>query len=320
MKRIPPILYLLLLALSNLAQAEPFKVAFIPKGDTHTFWTEMARGAGAAAKELKIDLDWRGPMDEEGIEAQNGIMNIYLRAKYDGIILAPNSPTQLMPTITQASKAGMKIIVVDSPLTAGAAFPYVGTNNEKAGGLAAQQAAKDFPQARKILLYRYSYNHGSTTEREKGFLETIRKLLPNAVVNDTFYSGVTVRDSISRLKEIFLTQNDFDLIFTPNESGTEGTIKALKDMGLAGKVNHYGFDFNEPINEALKANALRAVVVQDPYLMGKMSMKLMLDALKKRPVPMIYETPAVVVTSKNLSSPVVKEKTDPFLKISGRKP
>lgn len=312
------VLGIFIFSLSSLATAEPYKVAFIPKGATHVFWKEMARGAEEAAKELKIDMVWRGPSTEDGVEAQNGIMGIYIRSGYQGIILAPNSQSLLKDSIAEAVKAGMKIVVVDSPLSAKDPFTYVGTNNEKAGALAAKQAAKDTPKAKKILVFRYSQQHGSTTDRENGFLEAIKKLLPKAEVNDSFYSGTTVEAAESKLLEILGRQNDFDVIFTPNESGTEGVIKALKTLNLSDKVNHYGFDFTTSINAALKAGALRGVVIQDPFLMGQKGMKFMLDLIEKRPVPIKFETPALMVTGANLSSPVVKAKTDPFLNIGTR--
>jgi len=309
-----------MLFISSLANAEPYKVAFIPKGATHVFWKEMARGAEDVAKALNVDMVWRGPTTEDDVEAQNSIMGIYIRSRYHGLIIAPDSQTLLTKTIADAVKEGMKIVVVDSPLSANNPnpYPYVGTNNEQAGALAAKQVAADYPKARKVLVFRYSESHGSTSERERGFITTIKKLLPKAEVNASFYSGVTVEGADAKLQEILGREADFDVVFTPNESGTEGAIKALKALKLSDKVSHYGFDFSVSINEALISGALRGVVIQDPYLMGQQAMKFMLDAIEKRPVPLKLHTPALMVTAKNIASATVKAKTDPFLNLRPR--
>ncbi|MFC7419394.1 substrate-binding domain-containing protein [Iodobacter arcticus] len=298
--------------------AAPFKVIFIPKGATHIFWKEIARGAEDTAKNLNIEMVWRGPSLEDGVDAQARIIDFYIQQKYSGIILAPNSPEKLDKTIQEAIRKGIKVVVVDSPLTAQNKLPYVGTNNKEAGALAAAQAAKDFPQVKKILLLRYSPQHSSTSQREQGFLEHIRKLLPQAEIIDNQYTGITVQNAESSLHTILARIPDIELIFTPNESSTEGAVRALKAKNLSGKIRHYGFDFNHKINEAIKDGSLNGVVIQDPYLMGKKAMHTLFELLENKQIPALLETPALLITHKNMNNPEVRSKTDPFLKLYAR--
>ncbi len=316
------LMHLLILTISLSAAgnaiAAPHKVVFIPKGATQIFWKEMARGAEDTAKNLHIEMVWRGPSQEDGVEAQAHIIDYYIQQKYSGIILAPNSPSKLNKAIRESTKKGIKVVIVDSPLAEQNSLPYVGTNNKEAGALAAAQAAKDFPLVKKILLLRYSPQHGSTSEREKGFLENIRKQLPNTEIIDSKYAGITVQEAESSMHTILAQIPDIDLIFTPNESSTEGAIRALKAKNLAGKIKHYGFDFNHQINEAIKNGSLNGVVIQDPYLMGKKAMHTLFELLENKHIPANLETPALVITHKNLNMPEIKAKTDPFLKLYPR--
>ncbi|MDW5416104.1 substrate-binding domain-containing protein [Iodobacter sp. CM08] len=318
MRSMQLLLGMALLQLACSALAAPYKAVFIPKGATQVFWKEMARGAQDKAKSLHIELVWRGPSSEDDVDAQTHIMAFYIQEKYSGIILAPNSTAQLDKPIREAVNKGIKIVVVDSPLAEQNSLPYVGTNNKEAGALAAAQAAKDFPQIKKILLLRYAPKHGSTTEREKGFLDRIHKLLPKAEIIDKQYAGVTMQDAESNVSAILSRTPDIDLIFTPNESSTEGAIRALKAKNLAGKIKHYGFDFNHKINEAIKDGSLNGVVIQDPYLMGQKAMQTLFKLLEKKQIPVILETPALLITNKNINNSEVRVKTDPFLKLYAR--
>ena len=45
-------------------------IAMIPKGTTHTFWQSIHAGANRAAKELGIELIWRGPLREDDRDSQ----------------------------------------------------------------------------------------------------------------------------------------------------------------------------------------------------------------------------------------------------------
>jgi ribose transport system substrate-binding protein len=312
------LLSMIFLLLACNVMAASYKVVFIPKGATHVFWKEIARGAEDTAKTLHIDMVWRGPSQEDGVDAQARIIDFYIQQKYTGMILAPNSPAKLDAPIKEAINKGIKVVIVDSPLTGHNNLPYVGSNNKEAGALAAAHAAKDFPQIKKILLLRYSPQHGSTSEREKGFLESIRKQLPNIEIIDSQYAGITVQEAESSVHTILTRAPDIDLIFTPNESSTEGTIRALKAKNLAGKIRHYGFDFNHKINEAIKDGSLNGVVIQDPYLMGQKAMYTLFELLEKKQAPALLETPAFLITLKNLNNPEVKAKTDPFLKLYAR--
>jgi ribose transport system substrate-binding protein len=316
------LMHLLILAiflhLAGNAIAAPHKVVFIPKGSTQIFWKEMARGAEETAKNLHMEMVWRGPSLEDGVDAQTRIIDFYIQQTYAGIILAPNSTSQLDKPIREAMNKGIKVVIVDSPLAGINNLPYVGTNNKEAGALAAAQAAKDFPQAKKILLLRYSPQHGSTAEREKGFLDNIHKLLPNAEIIDKQYAGITMQDAESSANAILTRTPDIDLIFTPNESSTEGTIRALKAKHLSRKIKHYGFDFNHKINEAIKDGSLNGVVIQDPFLMGQKAMRTLFELLEKKRTPTQLETPTIMITNKNINNPEIRAKTDPFLKLYAR--
>jgi ribose transport system substrate-binding protein len=311
-------IFVISLQLTCNAIAAPHKVVFIPKGAEQVFWKEMARGAEDSAKSLHIEMVWRGPSKEDGVDAQAHIINFYIQQKYSGIILAPNSTAQLDKPIREAINKGIKVVIVDSPLAESNNIPYVGTNNKEAGALAAAQAAKDFPQTKKILLLRYSPQHGSTSEREKGFLENIHKLLPNAEVIDTQYAGITMQAAESSTSAILDRIPNIDLIFTPNESSTEGTVRALKAKNLAGKIRHYGFDFNHKINEAIKDGSLNGAVIQDPFLMGQKAMLTLFELLEKKQPPALLETPAILITNKNINNSEVRAKTAPFLKFYPR--
>lgn len=303
----------------TLAQAEPFKIAFIPKGNTHLFWREMARGASDAAMELGVRMQWRGPANEDGVEAQAGIMAIYIQSRFDGLILAPNASDALQQSVALARANGLKLLIVDSALTNQAGLPFVGTNNRKAGEMAARQALRDAPRASRVLVLRYAPQHSSTTEREEGFIHTLRQALPKALIDDRHYSGMTVGEAETALTALLQESQGFDILFTPNESGTVAAANVLQSGKLAGRVgNAYGFDYTARIHDALQGGVLKAVVVQDPYLMGRKSMTLMHDMLSGRAAPPVFETPAAVVTRANMGAPEIRAKVAPFLALPSR--
>ena len=103
-------------------------------------------------------------------------------------------------------------------------------------------------------------------------------------------------------------------IFTPNESTTFGMLQALKKTGVAKKVKFIGFDSSEKLVTALKDGDIDGLVVQNPFNMGYLAVKTMVEHLKGGKVEKRIDTGAQLVTKENLEDPKVKEVMQPDLK------
>jgi ribose transport system substrate-binding protein len=102
-------------------------------------------------------------------------------------------------------------------------------------------------------------------------------------------------------------------IFTPNESSTAGMLLALQDIGKAGKVFFVGFDSSQTFIDAMKANQLNGIVVQNPFNMGYLGVKTMVDHLSGRTVEKQTDTGVTLVTGDNLNSPEIQTLLHPPL-------
>ena len=295
------------------AAAAPASIIFIPKGASHVFWKEMARGAEEAARQQGLKLTWRGPALENDAVSQGKLIGYYSGKGMAGMIVAPNASAELQAPLQGARQAGSQLVIVDSPLQPSLGLPYVGTHNLAAGEAAADFAARLKPPPRKVLLLRFSSLHDSTRERENGFRDRLRQLLPAVQFEDVPDTGISVADSRSKTLLQLARVTDADLVFTPNESTTEGTIQALQQSGLAGKIRHIGFDYTPLIDRALRSGQLQATVMQDPYQMGVRAVAVMQLLLDGKPVPATSYIPATLVTRQNQAEPAVAAKVRPFL-------
>lgn len=293
--------------------AEPAGVVFIPKGASHVFWKEMARGAEDAAREQGVRLIWRGPALENDAVSQGKLIHYYSGKGMAGMIVAPNASAELQLPLQAARQAGSQLVIVDSPLQPAMGLPYVGTNNRAAGEMAGEFAAAIKPPPRKVLLLRFSALHDSTRDRENGFRDRLRQLQPDVQIVDVADTGISVMDSREKALLQLAGQADADLVFTPNESTTEGTIQALLQSGQAGRVRHVGFDYSPLIDKALRRGNLQAAVIQDPYQMGVRALATLSDLLQRKAVPPQTYIPATLVSGSNLAQPAIDSKIRPFL-------
>jgi ribose transport system substrate-binding protein len=288
-------------------------IAVIPKGTTHEFWKSIHAGSIKAAEELKaqgtdIEVIWKGPLREDDREQQIQVVEGFAAQGVSGIVLAPLDDRALVRPVADARRAGVPTVIIDSGLQSDEFVSFVATDNRKGGSLAADRMGQLLGGKGKVLVLRYAEGSASTTEREAGFIETIKQKFPEIeLVSTDQYAGAT-RETAKRASENLLNRfgDQVQGIFTPNESSTAGMLLALEDIGKAGKVSFVGFDVSQRFIDALNSGQLHGIVVQNPFNMGYLGVKTMVDNLLGRTVEKKIDTGVMLVTRENMQSAEVQ--------------
>lgn len=295
-------------------------IAVIPKGTTHEFWKSIHAGSNKAAGELtaqgtEVDVIWKGPLREDDREQQIQVVEGFAAQGVSGIVLAPLDNRALVRPVEDAKRAGVPTVIIDSGLESDQFVSFVATDNRKGGTLAADRMGQLLNGKGKVLVLRYAEGSASTTEREEGFISQIKAKFPDIeLVSTNQYAGAT-RDTAKRASENLL-QTFGDVvqgIFTPNESSTAGMLLALEDIGKAGKISFVGFDSSQRFIDAINAGQLHGIVVQNPFNMGYLGVRTMVDSLLGKPVEKKIDTGVMLVTKENLESPEVNALLHPPL-------
>jgi ribose transport system substrate-binding protein len=288
-------------------------IAVIPKGTTHEFWKSIHAGSNKAAAELKaqgteIEVIWKGPLREDDREQQIQVVEGFAAQGVSGIVLAPLDNRALVRPVADARRAGVPTVIIDSGLESDEIVSFVATDNYKGGTLAADRMGQLLGGKGKVIMLRYAEGSASTTEREQGFLDQIKKNFPEIELISTDQYAQATRDTAKRASENLLNRfgDQVQGIFTPNESSTMGMLLALEDIGKAGKVSFVGFDVSQKFIEALNAGQLHGIVVQNPFNMGYLGVKTMVDNLLGRPVEKKIDTGVMMVTKENMQTPEVQ--------------
>jgi len=300
------------------SRANGLTIAVIPKGTTHEFWKSIHAGAVQASQELSaqgqpVTIIWKGPLREDDREQQVQVVEGFLSQGVQGIVLAPPDNVALVRPVEEARRAGVPTVIFDSGLETDSTVSFVATDNYKGGQMAADRLGVLLNNRGAVLLLRYAEGSASTTERERGFLEQLKAKYPGIrVVSSDQYAGPT-RETAKRASENLLNRFGSGLqgIFTVNESSTIGMLLALQDIGLAGKVRFVGFDASAILLDAIKAQQLDGIVVQNPMRMGYLGVKTMADYLRGKPVERRIDTGVMLVTGANLDSAATQEVIHP---------
>jgi ribose transport system substrate-binding protein len=298
--------------------AKKLTIAVIPKGTTHEFWKSIHAGAQKAARELSrdgraVEIIWKGPLREDDREQQVQVVESFTSQGVSGIVLAPLDANALVRPVQEAKRLGIPTVIFDSGLASEDIVSYVATDNYKGGELAAERLGKLLGGKGKALLLRYQEGSASTEEREKGFETKLKALFPGVeLVSSDQYAGPT-RDTAKRASENLLNRFGAQVqgIFTPNESSSMGMLLALQDEGRAGKLPFVGFDASPAFVEAMRKGQMHGTVLQNPYNMGYLAVKTMVEHLEGKQVPKVVDTGVAIVTPETLDEARSQELLNP---------
>jgi ribose transport system substrate-binding protein len=304
---------------SSSGQDKPAKlrVAVIPKGTTHEFWKAVHAGAEKAAREVNVEVIWKGPLKEDDLKSQVDLVQSFTAQGVSGIVLAPLNDTALGAPVAAAVRANIPVVIFDSDLKDKAYVSFVATDNHAAGKLAGQRMGKLLGGKGNVLMLRYQEGSASTHHREQGFLEGIGEFPEIKLASDNRYGGATTETAHAASENLLLAQNTtktpINGIFTPNESTTFGMLLALQKANLAGKIHFIGFDSSEKLLAGVNAGQIDALVLQDPLKMGYLAVKTLAAHLRHEPIEARIDTGATLVDQDNLKNPEIAEIVRPNL-------
>ncbi|HET6880063.1 MAG TPA: substrate-binding domain-containing protein [Pirellulales bacterium] len=292
-----------------------WRIAVIPKGSTHEFWSSVHAGAEKAAAEAgNVEVLWKGPLLENDREQQINIVDDFRVQHVDGICLAPLDSQSLIASVEAAKNEGIPTVIFDSALdNPELVVSYVATDNYRSGVLAAERLAQVLDGNGDVVLMRYSQGSESTFQREEGFLATLKEKYPDIqVLSSNQYAGSTAEISLDNCQQMLLKyRDDLDGVFTVCESNSAGMLGALENEGLAGKVRFIAFDPNARLIQAMADGKVDGILLQDPVNMGYLAVKTMVAHLNDKPVEQQVDTGEYVATPENMHEPDIDKLLHP---------
>jgi ribose transport system substrate-binding protein len=277
------------------------------KGDQ--FYVTMQCGAQEAARAAGATLDVAAP-DEFDASLQTPVVNAVVAKKPDAILVAPTDTKAMIPPLTQAKAAGIKLVFVDTTTENGAelAESEIASDNEEGGREAARALARLTGGKGSVFVVNVKPGISTTDARAKGFEEEIKKT-PGLKYIGQEYSNDKPEIAAAKTTAALAAHPDLVGVFGTNLFSAEGAATGLRSAGASQKVKVVGFDAGPKQVQDLEQGIVQALIAQKPADIGKAGVEQAIAALKGEPVQKKIGTGFVVVTKDNMNDPDVQ----PFL-------
>ena len=286
-------------------------VAVIPKASADIFWQSVHAGAVKSGREHDVEIVWDGPPSEIDIAGQMQIVETMINRQVDAIALAPNDRSALKIVVDRAVAAHIPVVIYDSGIDTDEYSTFVATDNRAGGAMGADRLGELLGGKGKIVMIRTTPGGASTTAREDGFREELKKKYPAVQILDERFGMASISQSLAVAENMLTAHPDLDGMFASNESGTEGASQALKARGA--KVKLVGFDSSPLLIDHLRSGLIQALVIQDPFKMGDTAVTEAIKALRGEKTPKQIALPPRIVDLNNLDDPAVQAQLKPDL-------
>jgi ribose transport system substrate-binding protein len=213
----------------------------------------------------------------------------------DAIGISPCDGKALVPVIEKAIAKGIPVVTVDSDAKTNKRLAYIGTDNEKAGEIAAKELAKLMDGKGKVLIIQGVPGAENLMQRVKGFKRVIAKYPQIKIVSEQACQS-------DQTKALDITENaltahpDLGGIFGVNAPGAPGAAQAVKAAGKTGKVKIVGFDALPDTVRYCAEGVIQAIVEQRPYRMGYLAVRYLKEALEGKKIPRMVDTGVDIIT------------------------
>jgi ribose transport system substrate-binding protein len=296
------------------AARKTYVIAVVPKATTHEFWKSVHAGATKAAKELGVEIIWKGPISESDREGQINLVQDFITKRVDGICLAPLDSRALVASVREAREERIPVVLFDSGLeNLKDAVSFVATDNVHGGALAARRLGELLGGKGNVIVLRYTPGSQSTEERERGFLETLAAEFPGIqIISSNEYAGASAETALDKSQQLLGKYGSrVDGVFAPCQHVSAGMLRALEERDLAGKVKFVAFDSSPELARALRDQKIQGIVLQDPVRMAELAVRTMVEHLSGKPIERRIATGEVVATPSNMDTAEIKRLLEP---------
>lgn len=263
----------------HIKARKPWHIAFLMKNYAwaNPYWRRAQAGAERARANMGIYLTSLG-VAQYGVEAQiKSLDNLIAKGRTDGVIIAPLDSYRLSPVVEKAVRAGLPVIVYDTPLNAEGTLTFIGFDNFKAGRLLGRWVVEQLEGQGNVLILEGPAGNQNALDRRNGMMAGLREGNINVLGLE---SGGWQRDRAHDITAGWLQRfHTIDAILAADDVMALGAADAIEAVNRQGIIIT-GFDANADALLAIRAGRIHATVAQQPELQAFSAVQLMVRHLE----------------------------------------
>ena len=298
-----------LFCLTSAAMAEECKVGLTMPSLNAPYFAAQVAAVEKAAKDQGCEITTADSQND--FSKQINDVEDMIAKGIDILILNPRDQEALVPAADAATKAGVKVVVMDSTLNPKAnVVTQVRSSNDENGRLVGDWIAKKMKGTPiKMLLLSGNQGNPGGLDRRMGVIKGIveGQLVNEGAVNlqvlGQGWGDWATDGGLKAAEDLFQAHPDANLVVGENDSMVLGAVQAAKAAGLDGILFAAAADGQREALEMVKEGTYGATGLNDPDLVGRTAFDIAYKAFKGElpaDFPKLHLTPADVISADNV--------------------
>lgn len=264
----------------------------------NAFATALCNGFDKAGEELPVgyDLQVKTGTDYSDNNGFNNLIRTSLQLKPAGIVIFPGGSAAQAPVLKQACEQGIKVIVIDTPITGvDCQSSFVGADHHQLGVDLGKWLIANPPSSKEIGSV--SLPPGQTPSndaRVKGFTDTVEAAGFNVVA--TAVTDLSLDKTRTEVTNMLTAHPNIGTVFSANDAMGDGAAQAIADS----KIVQISMDGSLSSVSRVQGGSLKADIAQDPFGVGQLSIETMVKVLQGQEVQKEVYSDSLVVDSTNV--------------------
>lgn len=286
------------------AADDMINIAMIVKSVNSEFWQLMLDGGKKFDEEnANVTVTPFGPESETDIEGAITILENVVTSAPDAIVVASQSGEGAIPAVKDAMSQGIPVITTDTVIPTDV-VSHLATDNI-AGGRTAADAMIEALESNGIekkgtVVIMHVVVCDTDTQRGEGFDKRMSEIAPDIKIVHSRYTDDEVAQAMTATEDYITTYDDLIGIFGIDYNIGEGIALAIEQAGLQDKIMVIAFDDSKAEIEALKKGVIKALIVQDPYMMGYKGCEFAVRVLNGEEIPKFVDTGVKVLKKEDV--------------------
>lgn len=224
-------------------------------------------------------------------------INELIEKKVGVIILGTNDDKAVVPVVSKAEKAGVRVVVLDRGIAGQDYTTFINSDNVQIGAMAAEFIGQKLKGKGTVLLFEGLQTADVTHLRTKGFVGGIAKYPEIHVVRRT--GNYLRKDAILETEQLYAAGVRFDAVFSESDSMLSGVRLVMQKLKAnPGNKVMVGVDYTSEAREAIRQGTQSASILFP--LGGKRAVAVAADLLGGKKVPRHIVIPVHLVTPENV--------------------
>lgn len=267
------------------------------------YWLTLKDGAQEAVDKVGGELIFTGPADNNDVQGQVALVENLINSKVDAILLTPLDSDALVAPVEKAMDAGIPVIIIDSAVNTENYTSFIATDNIAGGNMAMEKLIELVDGSGEVVVVNALAGIPSNDARGIG-AEEYAKGFEDIVVLEQQHC-LDQAEALSYTENVLTANPNLKGIFGTFNRGALGAAQAILNKGKEGEVKLVAFDADPDEIRLLEEGTIDALVVQQPYEMGRMGIEFAIKALNGEDVSKTVAPDVILATKENMNDPEV---------------